>query len=82
VGTLELPFQLPPGYRPMSFRLSGPGIARTITVSSSRTTFVRIPVNATSPVSFHLETRHPTQIGDGRLVVVHGSAPRFVSANG
>ncbi len=79
VGTLELPFLLPPGYEPMSFRLIGPGVARTITVRSGKTTVVRIPVNASKPVSFKLETRRPTEIPDGRIVVAHGGTPRFIT---
>ena len=63
----------------MSFRLTGPGLSRAITVRSDTDTVVRIPVNASKPVTFRLETRRPTEIDDGRIVVAHGGSPRFVA---
>lgn len=78
-GTLEIPFQLPPGYDAMTFRLTGPGVSRTITVRGDAKTIVRIRVHAASPVSFRLKTERPTQLEDGRIVVAHGGTPWFVS---
>jgi hypothetical protein len=78
-GTLEIPFQLPRGYDPMTFRLTGPGVTRTINVRSDAKTIVRIHVDAASPVSFRLQAVRPTQLEDGRIVVAHGGTPRFIS---
>lgn len=78
MGTLKLSFRLPPGYEPMTFRLTGPQLSRTLSISSSKTTVMRIPLKVDKPISFRFAAQNPTQIGDGRLVVAHGGTPRFI----